>query len=72
MSNRTLIELNHDFCPNDAILLEWAKSMQTYMRSGDPADLPEGVTFKHMRHHSQPCPLNQPRAKKLKAAAEGQ
>ena len=52
MSNRTLIELNHDFCPRH--LLNWAEAMRTYMRSGDPATLPDGVTFKGMRHHSDP------------------
>lgn len=60
MSNRTLVELNHDFGPpirDEAKLLEWAKQMSRYMHSGDRKDLPYGVTFKHMRHHSQPDPM---------------
>ena len=57
MSNRTCVELNHDYCPRDEKLLEWAKAMQTYMRSGDARELPQGVAFKHLRHHSEldPC-----------------
>lgn len=67
MSNRTLIELNHDYCPSfgrgqdkasgDAALLEWARRMQHYVASGDKSHLPDGVTWKHMRHHSESCPL---------------
>lgn len=58
MSNRTLVELNHDYCPpNDVKLWEWAKDMRAYLSSGDPADLPKGVTFKHIRHHSDPDPI---------------
>jgi DNA-binding response OmpR family regulator len=58
MSNRTLVELNHDFRSdrNDAELLEWAHRMHAYMRSGDPDYLPYGVTFLNRRHHSEPCP----------------
>lgn len=59
MSNRTLVELNHDFCPysDDASLLTWAKQMRDFMRSGEKAELPPGVTFKHTRHHSDPDPM---------------
>ena len=58
MSNRTLIELNHDYCPRNAEQLEmWATQMQMFMHSGDKKLLPDGVTFKNMRHHSEPCPL---------------
>ncbi|RVT96204.1 hypothetical protein EOD42_13895 [Rhodovarius crocodyli] len=60
MSNRTLIELNHDYCPNprdDAALLDWARAMVRYMGGADPADLPQGVVRKHFRHHSEPCPM---------------
>lgn len=57
-SNRTLIELNHDFCPQEpSELLEWATSIRDYMRTGETQYLPEGITFKHMRHHSEPEPL---------------
>lgn len=55
MSNRTLVELNHDYCPHaTADLLQWAQAMQNYMSSGDPRRLPPGVTFVNMRHHSEP------------------
>ncbi len=60
MSNRTLVELNHDYCPsyNDEVaLLKWAKAMVLYMHGADPEQLPRGVMFKHYRHHSDPCPL---------------
>ena len=56
MSNRTLVELNHDYCPRDAELEAWAKQMQVFMRSGDKDELPRGVTWKHSRHHSEPDP----------------
>lgn len=42
---KTVVELNHDFCPDDRLLLEWAKAMQAYMRSGDRDKLPFGVTL---------------------------
>lgn len=54
MSYRTLVGLNHDYCPTDEKLLEWAKAMVLYMRSGDQTALPSGVTWKDMRHHSDP------------------
>lgn len=59
MSNRALLELNHDLCPSSdpEHLLAWAKCMRNYMRSGDKESLPYGVTFKHMRHHSDPDPV---------------
>lgn len=59
MSNRTLVELNHDYCRSgdDVSLLAWARQMHDYMRSGRKAELPPGVTFKHMRHHSDPDPM---------------
>jgi hypothetical protein len=57
MSNRTLVEINHDYCPNDDELLRWAQAIRTYIRSGDKRFLPHGITFVHMRHHSQPDPV---------------
>ena len=60
MSQRTLVELNHDFCPPDdgLKLLDWAEDMRAYMCSGDPNELPDGVTFKNRRHHSEPEPAS--------------
>lgn len=58
MSNRTMLEINHDYCPHT--LQECAafgKAIGTYLATGDPSHLPQGVTFFHMRHHSEPCPL---------------
>ena len=62
MSNRSLIELNHDYCPprDDAALLAWAKAFRLYLGSGDPSFLPDGVERKWMRHHSDPCPFENP------------
>lgn len=58
MSNRTLVELNHDFCPHGLeTMCKWALAMAMYMRAGDKNELPPGVTFKHMRHHSDPDPM---------------
>ncbi len=61
MSNRTLVELKHDFCPNyqnDEAMLNWAHAMASYMRGGEKRWLPPGVTFKHRRHHSEPDPMS--------------
>lgn len=59
MSNRTLVELNHDFCPrgDDDSLIAWARQMRYYLSSGNRTELPPGVTFKHRRHHSEPDPM---------------
>lgn len=60
MSNRTLVELNHDFPPSRESYVrkqEWVEAMTDYMTSGDRHYLPEGVTFKHSRHHSEPDPM---------------
>ena len=63
MSQRTLLELNHDLGPraqDDAALLRWARQLMIYRNSGNPADLPEGLEYKWRRHHSDPCPFDQP------------
>lgn len=58
MSNRTLIELNHDYTPEtDAEVLAFGQAIAAYMRSGDRRLLPKGVEFKWSRHHSDPCPM---------------
>lgn len=63
MSNRTLVELNHDYAPpqDDAGLLTWARAVRSYLSSGDPKALPDGVTFLNRRHHSEGCPVQTPR-----------
>ena len=53
MSNRSLIEFNHDYCPNDASLEAWAKQIQVYLTSGDESELPQGLILFGRRHHSQ-------------------
>jgi hypothetical protein len=59
VSNRTLVELNHDYAPprDDAGLLTWAQAMLNYLSSGDPKALPDGVAFLQCRHHSEGCPV---------------
>lgn len=53
MSNLTLMQINHDFCPRDEEAAKtFGLSMQAYLRSGDTSFLPEGVRFINMRHHS--------------------
>ncbi len=52
MSSRTLIELNHDYCPNDGALEGWAESIRSYMSSGNREFLPKGVEWIELRHHS--------------------
>ncbi len=59
MSQRTLVELNHDFCPPNDIdaLAVWARKIRRYMASGDKAELPYGVTYIHSHHHADPDPM---------------
>lgn len=55
MSNRSLLEFNHDYCPaNDAECLALGKAMQSYMRAADGRELPPGVRRYDYRHHSDP------------------
>lgn len=60
MSNRTLLEFNHDYAPamysneGGEPIEEWARKISLYLRSGNPEHLPTGVTFVRMRHHSEP------------------
>ena len=62
MSNRSMLELNHDEMPtvSGEVLVAWAEMMAAYFRSGDPKHLPRGATFFNMRHHSEECPLGDP------------
>jgi hypothetical protein len=58
MSNRSLIEFNHDHCPrNDEECLSLGKALRSYMRGADTSELPPGVVRKHYRHHSDPDPM---------------
>lgn len=59
MSNRSLLEFNHDFTPRTGRsreLEEWAVGLLNYLRTADSRYLPAGITFKHRRHHSDPDP----------------
>lgn len=59
MSNRTLIEINHDYCPSsDKAEAALGEALANYMRCADKILLPPGVTFKHIRHHSEPDPMD--------------
>jgi len=62
MSNRSMLEFNHDACPpeDEEQLLLWAKCLRSYLWSADERLLPPGVTFFAIRHHSDPCPLGEP------------
>jgi hypothetical protein len=58
MSNRSLLELNHDYCPRTlADACELGFALRHYMRAADPNELPPGVVRKHYRHHSDPDPM---------------
>ena len=58
MSNRTIIELNHDHFPGCHMSEEaWLECMKRYYASARKEDLPRGVVFKHFRHHSDPDPM---------------
>ncbi len=56
MSQRSLLEVNHDHAPgpSDAELLTWARQLTGYIRSGDERYLPRGIQLKHRRHHTEP------------------
>lgn len=61
MSNRTMLEINHDYYPHTpAEERAWLVNMLAYLRSGNHRNLPDGVTFFNRRHHSEPCPLGRP------------
>ncbi len=54
MSNRSLIELNHDYtleATDEAALLEWAREIHRFMRTLEVDDLPLGITYYQTRHH---------------------
>ena len=59
MSTLSLIEVDHDFCPegDDASLILWATQMRTYMRTLKTDDLPPGVKVRNRRHSSGPDPI---------------
>jgi hypothetical protein len=60
MSNRTLIEINHDYLPrhgDEEELLNFAKSIRSALASTQGEKLPRGVTWVHQRHHTDPCPV---------------
>ena len=57
MSWRTLVELNHDYCPtSESEVTILGHALQNYMRSGDPRMLQDycGIKFLASRHHSEP------------------
>lgn len=60
MSNRSMLEINHGRTPRDGELVDWALKIVKYLQSGNPSDLPQGVTWFGMRHHSEKCPMGDP------------
>ena len=59
MSNRTIVEINHDYPIGDDArsILMWALRVRMYLGNAEPGLLPDGVRFLHYRHHSEPLPL---------------
>lgn len=54
LSNRTLIELNHDYCPKNERAAEiFGLKMQMFMMTGEESDLPQGAKLISWRHHSE-------------------
>lgn len=61
MSNRTMLEINHDTTPHGHnARVRWVNAMCNYLSSGDPKQLPDGTTYFGMRHHSTECPMGEP------------
>ena len=62
MSQRSLIEINHDepLPKTYEELWEWARSIRTYISS--LGDLPDGMTLLWRRNSGDPCPFEQPLA----------
>jgi len=61
MSNRTMLEINHDKTPfTQKDKDEFIDQLCAYLYSGDPKRLPRGVTWFGMRHHSEKCPMGEP------------
>jgi hypothetical protein len=58
MSQRSLLEFNHDYCPlSDDECLAFGRALAAYMRAADERELPKGVVFKYLRHHSTKDPM---------------
>lgn len=61
MSNRSMLEFNHDKLPQSFMdAVAWTDKLLAYLRTGEASRLPHGVTFFGERHHSEPCPLGDP------------
>jgi len=61
MSNRSMLEINHDYYPHSEMEQQaFLQNLLCYLRSGNPRNLPTGVTWFGMRHHSDKCPLGEP------------
>ena len=58
MSQRSLVEINHDIAEFDNPA--WVKQFDLYIGSGSAKDLPPGVTYFYRRHHSDDCPMGDP------------
>lgn len=61
MSNRSMLEFNHDCCPSaPEDKIKFAECIFRFLRGGDAENLPDGVTWFGTRHHSDKCPLGDP------------
>lgn len=61
MSNRSMLEINHDYTPHTPeAKTRFLMGILNYLSSGDTDALPPGVTWFGMRHHSERCPLGEP------------
>jgi hypothetical protein len=60
MSQRSMLEFNHDYCPSAGDEAAFVHALVSYLRSGDPGQLPRGVTWFGRRHHSDECSLGEP------------
>lgn len=62
MSNRTLIEFNHDYTYDiEKHQEQFIRGLIDYLRSGDKSVLPSGfgLTWKNIRHHADDCPVEE-------------
>jgi hypothetical protein len=71
MSNRSLLEFNHDYAGTIKRDPEgFLRAIEMYLNSAcDDTASPlrhYGVTVKHMRHHSGPCPVDEYKAQQKK------
>lgn len=50
MSNTSLLQFNHDYCPKNSDLLDWAEQIRMYLQTADKCFLPDGIKQLEFRH----------------------